>query len=408
MSSWSLEASVTSPPSLQVTVVDIEANDERKLTSRNWMEHNESLTGPGAYDVLRIDLTYDAKSDTLSNKIWGLQYHLNRLKMSFRELVKGKHESNSIDDDRILDTAVVQSKLIIDGLVSRSNTYYEQLSSHQTKMKIMQRSIMMKVTLFWTVSDVVDGKSAAIIIVRGHASTDGRIPHQKPDFIRTSLALPPPHESDDGEVIFKLPNRLDTPHAKISSWLLQRKPLEKKETFQPNGVQEILLLGTSLNHHHPSDATKLQATNHHHNLRDFEVLEGTTSNFFVIYNNNTIRTSQQGVLFGYVRHLVLIHAPKCGLRLDPRPCCLEDGLNGYWKETFITSSSRLIVPIQEILMPDYRSRRNAKKDGTIDKAQHGNNKHTGKQWKRFWMYEEDTKTIAKWELLLNEIKSHEG
>ncbi len=411
MSATSLEAVViTPPPFLRVSVDYIEANDERKSTNRNWMEHIETVNGPGAYDVLRIDLTHDPKSESqaFSSQIWGLQYHLNRLEMSFRELLKIKQESDSSDikkrrgilDEHILDKAVIESKAVIDGLVSRAKKTFSQIKEIHLRPKSNEPTliILVKVTLFWTISDL---QNAPKIIVRGHASTDGKIinPLQKPDFIRASLAMPPPlQESDDGETRFKLPDRLNRPHAKISSWLLQRKSLEKKETFQPEGVNEILLLGSLA-----SDANKL---NVNRNLGDFEILEGTSSNFFVIYKNNTIRTAQKGVLFGYVRHLVLLHCPKCGLKLDLRPCRLEDGLNGLWKETFITSSSRLIIPIQEILMPDYGSsntkgKYEEKKSTVLDV----NSQKTRPQWKKFWKYEKGH-TTAKWELLLREIKTH--
>lgn len=119
---------------------------------------------------------------------------------------------------------------------------------------------------------------------------------------------------------------------------------------------------------------------------------------------HTIRTASSKVLFGYVRNLVLQYAPKCGLTIDPRPCRLEDGMNGLWKETFITSSSRLIYPIKRILIPDYEERVNTK---DID---------TPFRWKEFWAYEEEysnasnnqNNSRAVWESLLNEILTHGG
>ena len=40
-------------------------------------------------------------------------------------------------------------------------------------------------------------------------------------------------------------------------------------------------------------------------FRNTKILEGLTSNFFVIYRDGTVRTARRGVLGGYVRHLVL-------------------------------------------------------------------------------------------------------
>lgn len=83
---------------------------------------------------------------------------------------------------------------------------------------------------------------------------------------------------------------------------------------------------------------------------DVDVLEGLSSNVFVVYKDGTIRTAQDGVLNGYVRHLVLECVETCGLKLDPRPILLHEATEGLWQGAFITSSTRLIFPIARILM----------------------------------------------------------
>jgi len=112
----------------------------------------------------------------------------------------------------------------------------------------------------------------------------------------------------------------------------------------------------------------------------------SSSNFFVIYKNNTLRTALDGVLFGYVRHLVLESLHACGLKLDPKPILLREAKEGLWKEAFITSSSRLIFPISRILV------------------------HTdddGNDFEEYWsdpVLTEDMQTIKpKWRELLDEI-----
>lgn len=435
------EASISSPlPYLQVSTYDIDTDDKDKFVNRNWMEYLEILSGPGAYEVLRCDLTYDFKSRIVKDTLWGLDYHLTRLQMSFRELVRNDMHLTSdhlymikldILDEHILDRAKVESKTIIDALVLKHKcTYEKELSTCKKQEHVgdgdnCTRLILVKVTLFWTPTVNANTKSIGIT-VRGHANTDGQVinPLQRPDTIITSLALPPPHELDDGNdnddgdntARYMLPDRITSPHAKLSTWLQEKRSLEKQNTFQPKGVKEILLLLLNqdlfLIQHHTSSFN--------HDLKDYEILEGTSSNFFAIYQDNTIRTAQRGVLYGYIRHLVLKYAATCGLELDPRPCKIEDCINGLWVETFITSSSRLIHPIRQILVPDYDKgtirTMDDRKGGSDGDKDGGDEEHakinTQLHWKELWRYEIDressTKSVAKWKLLLDEILAHVG
>jgi branched-subunit amino acid aminotransferase/4-amino-4-deoxychorismate lyase len=123
-----------------------------------------------------------------------------------------------------------------------------------------------------------------------------------------------------------------------------------------------------------------------------------TSNFFAIYVDGTIRTAPDGVLLGYVRHLVLECAPACGLKIDDRPINLEDGKNGQWAETFITSSSRLIYPIEKILIPEYDH-----------DSYHCSEFGGGLHWKVFWEAQKvGSDHEYKWYQLLNEILRRGG
>jgi hypothetical protein len=90
-----------------------------------------------------------------------------------------------------------------------------------------------------------------------------------------------------------------------------------------------------------------------HGVERLEILEGLSSNFFVIYKGGTVRTAIDGCLHGYVRHLVLDSLDQCGLVFDPRPIFLHE--SSQWHEAFITSSSRLIYPISKILIPEGES-----------------------------------------------------
>jgi branched-subunit amino acid aminotransferase/4-amino-4-deoxychorismate lyase len=126
-----------------------------------------------------------------------------------------------------------------------------------------------------------------------------------------------------------LPSRWDNPLNKVASWTRERKVLEKYKT---SGVEEVLLVRP------PRETT----------AGSVELLEGLSSNVFVLYADNTLHTPTEGVLHGYVRYLVLEAAKSCGLHVSSEPILLDDV--GHWKEAFITSSSRLIFPISKLLV----------------------------------------------------------
>ena len=87
-----------------------------------------------------------------------------------------------------------------------------------------------------------------------------------------------------------------------------------------------------------------------------EVLEGLTSNVFFVYPGGILRTapSDQDVLNGYARKLILDHASDCGFIVDTRhPVLLHD--MDQWEEIFITSSIRILTPLTELLIPIYKN-----------------------------------------------------
>lgn len=352
--------------------------------SRNWMEHIENKKthgGPGAYDVLRCDMIKTSSSPSATLKVWGQDYHFNRLEKSYKELVshllqsKGNHidEKNMVVQDNAVKAAHIKSDAIMKSLLKKMVEHEE---SHVKEMVAPSHDVVceiLRVTILWT-------PSSDDIIVQGHASTSGQImiPSKTPKYIVATVALPNTDLSGQPANLCELPDRHIAPHAKISSWSRKRRPLEKKETFMPDGIGEVLLLKVD-------DTAKKRF-----------VLEGLTSNFFAIYHDGSIRTAADGVLLGYVRQLILECAETCGLRVDERPIDLEDGTKGLWAETFITSSSRLIYPINKILIPDY-------------KVQTSANETEGLKWKTYWELDEsiDTKD-HKWYHLFIEILQRGG
>jgi hypothetical protein len=134
------------------------------------------------------------------------------------------------------------------------------------------------------------------------------------------------------------------PHLKVAKWTDLRQRIAR-----PLGVSEVLLTRWADNG----------------GVRRLEILEGLSSNVFVVYDDDTIRTASEGVLHGYIRHLILESVHDCGLTYDPAPVWLlsPEECRLRWKEVFITSSSRLVYPVSEILYPNAIDAGSSSEDG---------------------------------------------
>jgi len=254
-----------------------------------------------------------------------------------------------------------------------------------------------RLTWLWSPSCESGGES---IVVRGHVVCSARSVrvHQPVKPIVCTIAADAHHHHEeknndspnnsthsDITVDESLPSRFDHPQSKIASWTRLRKKLENPETYKPSGVAEVLMVRST-----ESGA--------------LELLEGLSSNLFVLYKDGTLRTPTEGVLHGYVRHLVLECAPAIGLTVhDSKPILLHDVHE--WREAFITSSSRLIFPISKMLL------------------HHGQDEQGTAVFRDFWQdselvmntdtdeenaTERDTEKPAKWQELLDEILRRGG
>ena len=124
----------------------------------------------------------------------------------------------------------------------------------------------------------------------------------------------------------------------------------------------------------------------------------------------------------YVRHLILECASECGLTVDDSPIRLEDGREGLWEEAFITSSSRLIYPIEKILIPDYTNGEREDegesgydlgvgRGGNCDDGEEEDGAKGGKmKWKTFWQCSKrhDDDSEYQSHRLLQEIMKYGG
>lgn len=280
------------------------------LTSpRQWMEYLEATKGRGgAYTVLRCDCT----PNNNKRRIWGRDFHMNRLCQSYCTLIESTNQLVSQDQ---LDLAVNSTNAILDTLVEQATlTVNKAITNSHGWFTIM-------LTILWQ----RDTSKQQAILVRGHALCNG-MPiatndDQFPDAITATLAIS--YKEDD------LPNRYNHyPEAKLSSWCRRRRPLE--ERFKVNGASEVVL-------------TKRVGDEIH-------ILEGLTSNIFFLYPHKKLRTANTDVLKGFARELVLDCAAKLGFEYDSSPIRIQD--YNLWREIFVTSSVRLVVPIKRLLIPD--------------------------------------------------------
>ena len=326
--------------------------------SVDWMEYLEKKEdrqndegGAGAYDTMRCDiiLPNNKIADTGKHRVivWGQDYHLQRLHNSFLSLVHETKNSTQITDptptisSEVLSKAMEQSHSIISELLAAAESSVTATESHNNDTLIQ----LFRVTLLWSkaLPGPVNHSTFNSILVRGHATSSCKLlnVHDPPEPIVVSIAAHHTTEdnssrNDDGTELDKsLPTRHANPQNKIASWCRLRKQMEKP-TYKPPGVSEVLMVRQRLD----DESNKMR----------LEVLEGLSSNFFAIYKDGSLRTATEGVLNGYVRHLVLGCASKVGLQVDPRPIFLSDAPE--WSEAFITSSSRLIYPISKVIIPD--------------------------------------------------------
>jgi hypothetical protein len=315
--------------------------------STEWMEYIEQKEnrmqdegGAGAYDALRCDVIVSpVKGEADSRlRVWGEDFHLMRLQQSYKSLVKANKEySNKFPETKkaTLDEALERSHSILRALLAEA-----QLSASTTDERGKDNIIiqLFRVTLLWSPPSEASNGTDENIVVRGHACCSCKpIEIQlNPKSIVASVAVHSGHGDADATTIdANLPTRHANPQGKIAAWCRLRKKMENPETYKPDGVSEVLMVR---NRKDDDGETRL------------EVLEGLSSNFFVVYKDGALRTATEGVLNGYVRHLVLECASKCGLKFDPRPIFLHE--TSQWKEVFITSSSRLIYPISSIVIPE--------------------------------------------------------
>lgn len=276
---------------------------------RGWLEYCEATEGQeGAYTVMRCDFCPSSKQW----RLWGVDFHKDRLMASIEKLpMTGQRSAEDFS------TMVAGAMERVDGGMSRIFEAVERANFSDGDGTTSAGHITLMLTIL-----LVPLKSK--IKVRAHGFHAGKL---------TKSIEYAPNGIVAGIVCgVGLPNRYqNVPEAKLSSWCRRRRPLESR--FKAGNIGELLL-------------TKSHADD------DIELLEGLTSNLFVLYKDGTLRTPPcDSVLGGYARQLVIDHAEECHIECKEGPIKLSE--SSQWREVFITSSIRLITPVKKVVISEH-------------------------------------------------------
>jgi len=294
----------------------------RLKSPRAWLEYcQENHNGQeGAYTVLRCDFGSTECSqlmadDSIPCKVWGWDFHLNRLRESALSLPKNDNIAQKFMTRKELDCAHTSSEKLLRVFLK---------DFHDVRY-CSERNFTLMITLLWTPIQL--STNMASLIVEGHACEVSIT--RNPDPIDLVIAL------DSLESKRSLPRRYDNvPQSKLSGWCNRRKPLENYFQIQPS-IKEVILCM------HKSGPENSQC---------IKLLEGLTSNLFVVEKSGTLRTAHEEVLHGYARTLFLEAAQSYCSSISFESPSLLDLTTGHIEEIFITSSIRIGVPVKKVFV----------------------------------------------------------
>lgn len=308
---------------IEASGVNMNQRQQHSFSSpREWMEAMEIVDETcGAYTVMRCDVKtkmIESKVPRDNFSLWGEEFHMKRLSSSYKMLFVPPDAEN----DHAIEKAVQESQCILSAILSKASKLLKYTSTPSADDEVY----VIMITLLWQPrrpGDVQD------ILVRGHAYCSHKpcsssMYHPVPTTAVVSFL-----ETDEAKL---LPKRYDQmPHAKASSWCRLRRPLEKLFRLHSDDIGEVILVRSI--------------------MEKVELLEGLTSNLFVVYKDGTIRTSFGPVLHGYARKLVVEAAHRLGYTVSNEPIYLKDASRGLWKEVFLTSSIRIIISVGKVMTP---------------------------------------------------------
>jgi len=133
------------------------------------------------------------------------------------------------------------------------------------------------------------------------------------------LEIPSLEDYQQGVMVITTPLQRSNPKAKLTGSI--RRAEQVRSQMSP-GMHEALMLG-----------------------EDGRILEGLSSNFFAVKSGEAW-TAEEGVLSGITRALVLQEIKRAGIPLRLSPVTIDE--LPFLDETFITSSSRAVLPVRQV------------------------------------------------------------
>jgi len=349
---------------------------DKRTSPRLWLE---SQPLDGAYTVLRCDYHPQAE---VCWKVWGRDFHWKRLRNSMEAFMQLQHQGGQNTTIKLksaaYENAVEETERILNQLLKasaefsgwgRDNGNSNKTTSGRDQQE-SSRSVFMT-TILWTLPSTIPNKNDTIFRVQGHichawsnCNTADEFPFASynPETLTVVVACDPNNDDPQSSSTSRLlPNRQPHPRAKLSAWCRQRRPLD--ERFRENMYEWLpnAMVDTSTKKIQASVAVDevLLVKQGQAKTADFTevgqscLLEGLTSNLFVVYPNKVIRTANDGVLHGYARHLLLQAVAtdtNDGWVVDTTtPILLEEA--NQWQQLFLTSAIRLVVPVGRVLIP---------------------------------------------------------
>ncbi len=163
-------------------------------------------------------------------------------------------------------------------------------------------------------------KSTIRTILTGGKSSNAFTPEGNETFyILIEKAIDLPQEIyKQGASVITLNYKRTLPHAKITNYIMAIKHQKEKEK---NNALEIIY------------------------TKNNQALEATTSNFFIVKNENVITTNKE-ILHGVTKNLVIKLAKKNKISVEEKDITIDELFNA--DEVFLTASNKNIVPIVEI------------------------------------------------------------
>lgn len=335
--------------------------------AREWMEYVAFVQNDtfGAYTVIRCETVAVGNTTTTMPtgwKVWGLPFHYQRLKQSYSTLVSG-----NVTKEQLL-AACNRTDLIMERLLFEANTAMTTTTAFTATTTTTNCSrIILMLTILWTprrrnsMQLLGSSSSTPTIDVYGHARhvIIPNNPSSPPPPMVAMLAIEPSTcgTTTRTNPCERLPCRYDRiPYAKLSSWCYNRKILEKKfKRILHDGGKRVVIGEVFLTRRRSTTRTQQLWSNNATTIssnsnisscsipQDVELLEGLTTNIFVLYQDGTLRTASNGVLHGYIRQLVLQQKT---IKISLHPPLLSEV--HQWKEVFVSSSIQLLCPIHAI------------------------------------------------------------